>query len=131
MTDREAIPLAYKDVQHWFDERDSERAAYRATMLAAALDEQGRPTPNEPDEHATAFHQYVWQIAHQEFPELGMNYPDAVRPDGTWIRFNPLGPFDQKLVYKMEKGRVDMEFRGAADHESEFRETYRGTSRTI
>lgn len=117
--------VTYEAVRDWFGNRGSRRADFKADMVNEAIEQNRRGYTREPDEDVTSLHRYYWELARDRYPELGMDRPDDVPGGNLWIRFDPSTlPTDVKLIHKMGRGDIDLQFSGTADQAEAFVERY-------
>jgi len=124
-TDVVDATVTYEAVRDWFWNRDSRRADFKAEMVSEAIEQNRRGYTREPDEDVTLLHRYYWELARECYPELGMDRPDGVPGGNLWVRFDPSTlQTDVKLIHKMGRGNVDLQFSGTADQADAFVERY-------
>lgn len=117
--------VTYESVREWFKSRESPRSQFKAEMLTEAIEQNRRGYTPEPDEDVTSLHLYYWQLAHDRYPEIGMEEPNGVPKGNLWIRFKPAAlPREVQLIHKMGRGDVDLQFSGAAERAEEFTQRY-------
>ncbi|WP_157972773.1 PD-(D/E)XK nuclease family protein [Haloprofundus halophilus] len=127
-TDRTKVAdatMTYEAVCDWFQNQDSRRGDFKAVLITEAIEQNRRGYTREPDEEVTSLHRYYWELARDNYPELGMDRPDGVPSGNLWVRFDPPSlPTDVKLIHKMGRGDVDLQFSGAADLPDAFVDRY-------
>lgn len=117
--------IPFEAIHDWFADRDTRRAAFKAEVLAEAIEQHRRGYRPEPDDEMTALHRRYWELARERFPELGLSEPEGVPGGSRWIRFRPPRlPDELALVHKTERGHVDLQFSGAGERPEEFVERY-------
>ena len=111
------VQISYEKIIQWLlhNETDSHRGAYKARVLALAIQKRPPSDPPPMDERVTRFYRRYWEIARSEFPELDMKEPSDKSANSNWVGFRPKGiAKDRQINHKMDLGRVDLEVGGAA-----------------
>jgi hypothetical protein len=108
--------ISYEAVRDWFLSRGADsRAAFRARIVAEALEQSRRGYTPEADERMTEFWHRYWEHAAEEFPELNIPEPGPKPAGSTWIEIRPesLGS-NRRIYHKLDKGFVDLQLDGSA-----------------
>lgn len=117
--------ISYESIRGWFSEEESSRAQFKKAMFDQAIEKERRRTDSEVDEEVTQLHHQYWELVDKRYPQLGLDKPSGVAPTNHWIRFDPPSlPADMALYHKMRQGKVDLEFKGMANREGEFRRSF-------
>lgn len=117
--------VTYEAVRDWFWDRGSRRADFKAEMVSEAIEQNRRGYTREPDEDVTSLHHYYWELVRDRYPELEMDRPDGVPSGNLWVRFDPPTlPTNVKLIHKMGRGDIDLQFSGTAEQADAFVEQY-------
>lgn len=112
------VQLSYEAIQRWFKEHSEgaanpRRMAYKARIVANAIEQQRNAYPPAADEAVSRFWREYWRYVTSEFPQLRMNKPGKKSAKADWPEFtNTNRSPGHKLRHKLRIGAVDLQFSG-------------------
>ena len=111
------VQITYEEASTALRTDGDPRAVFLADALEAGIEAYRRGYVMTPDEPVSALMKRCWQIASENAPTLNFAEPGVKPAGGTWPSFPKAMGFlanDAKrveLIYKMERGQVDLQFR--------------------
>ena len=119
------VRISYEELKKWFGSLNTERGTYVASLIDAAITKAESTPP--PDPATTSYREKVWQLAHKEFPQLGIEKPRPTREAWTMQKYD-----GYSIKYKhfatcaagYHKSVVDIELAGRADDVEALRAKY-------
>jgi hypothetical protein len=115
--------ISYESIRDWFVQSGPTdiRSTYRARMIAAGIEQNRRGYQHRHDPAVTDFWLKYWLLANAEGPELGMKQPGLIAIGSDWPTF-PLPTLrGRRIVHKLARGAVDLEFSGESYSEQVIR----------
>ena len=117
--------LAYEAVKGWMEEIDDDRRTpYKRRLVEAALDRSKAVVL--PDDAVTAFWLGYQRIAETSAPALRMPKVESKPTGAAFVRFACKLPGDLKILHKLAKDAVDLEFRGLGSQTNELQSALAG-----
>jgi len=92
------------------------RAAYRASVIESAIQQQRRGYSPEIDESVSGFWREFWRLSLEHCPRIGMTEPEPKPAGAGWIWTRPPELGGRRwIAFKLANGVVDLQLDGAAD----------------
>lgn len=108
--------ITYEAVRDWFDTPENSRAAFRRTVLDAAITVGEQRYIKSTDEQTQAFWEYYETLA-RDYPELEFTVSHTPAGGTTWFRFTPSRLADEaSITHKADRGVVHLSFADRGDH---------------
>ncbi|MBY3211488.1 PD-(D/E)XK nuclease family protein [Rhizobium laguerreae] len=101
--------LSYEWVRDWLQSEDALLNAFKIHMLAEAINDARVGYVKKLDTRMTSFHQSVYAIAHEEYPQLKMAWLEQAGFDSSIIHLpHALPARGDSLVMKVKMGTVEL-----------------------
>ncbi len=103
--------VSYEAIRDWFAVQPGRRAAWRATIMAEAIEQGRRGYSMIPHTGMTSFHRDFWEFLTRYYPQFQMPRPTPKGGGSTWIIFKGHSfPKCVRLNYKVYQGVMDLAF---------------------
>jgi len=116
--------ISYEDLVGGLEKSDgtSARSHFKATVLRGAIEKATKGYQAVEDAPVTRFWQRYWERSLTVAPDLEMKRPGGVPASSGFIYFRPGGiPTRTRLVHKMARGFIDIQFGGMAEKLADLR----------
>lgn len=119
--------VTYEEIRDWFkvQRRDVERQRYKVELLTAAITKRTVGYQRITDAPVSEFWYQYWKLSKEQAPILNMEEPDSKGARACFIPFKPASlPAGIKLIHKLSRGNVDLQFRGMAEDVNKLRHQF-------
>ncbi|PKA43217.1 hypothetical protein CWR43_14320 [Rhizobium sullae] len=121
------VRITYEELADILRREHDRRSLFLSNSLLAGIERSRRGYSLIPDDAVSSAWQEIWQIAARVAPRLNLAKPMEKPKESTWIYFYDADGFEQVswrtavVVYKAERGQVDLQFGGTIPSELERR----------
>ena len=113
--------VTYEKLRNWFAAQNTARGAFKMALIDRALEEKRLGYQVQEVEAVTCFWRDLRRYCEEQYPQLSMIGVDAPKGGGAaWPEFRTVQE-KVRVIYKSQKGTVDLEFPEFGDRRGELR----------